>query len=242
MDRILDATHRKLSCTNVSIIIEIRAPLRNKEELGDALFVQEKRAGSDKISIFMKPTVKFVINVISLCLMLPFAASSAFGRIGGVFSFFSQAVSLIPGLPGDYLRVAYHVMTLDECPCHCRISFGTFFAQSSVRLGRGVYIGPYCVIASCTIGQRTQIASHVQIFGGGQQHSRDERGRILGADEAGFVSLPIGEDCWIGAAAIVMAEVGPRTTIGAGAVVPRPIPAGVVAVGNPARVIGQAHP
>ncbi len=158
-----------------------------------------------------------------------------------MFSFFSQTVSLVPGLPGDYVRVAYHRMTLDECPSDCRISFGTFFAQSSVTLGHGVYIGAYCVIARCTIGQHTQIASHVQIFGGGQQHSRDEQGRILGADEAAFVSIQIGEDCWVGASAIVMAEVGPRTTIGAGAVVPRPIPGGVVAVGNPARVIGQAH-
>ena len=189
----------------------------------------------------MKTIFKFVVNGVSLCLMFPFAAISGFGQIGSLFSFFSQTVSLVPGLPGDYLRVAYHVMTLDDCPYHCRISFGTFFAQSSVRLGRGVYIGAYCVIASCTIGQRTQIASHVQIFGGGQQHSRDEEGRILGADEATFVSVLIGEDCWIGASAIVMAEVGPGTTIGAGAVVSRPIPAGVVAVGNPARVVGQAH-
>lgn len=191
--------------------------------------------------MFIRKAIKSVANAISLCLMFPFAACSVFGRIGKVFSFFSQSVSLIPGLPGDYLRVAYHEMTLDECPSDCRISFGTFFAQSSVRLGRGVYIGAYCVIASCVIGQRTQIASHVQIFGGGQQHSRDKKGRILGADEATFVSIQIGEDCWVGASAIVMAEVGPRTTIGAGAVVSRPIPGDVVAVGNPARAIVQEH-
>lgn len=49
--------------------------------------------------------------------------------------------------------------------------------------------------------------------------------------------IDVGPDCWIGASAVVMAPVGERTTIGAGAVVVRPVEAGVVAVGNPARVI-----
>jgi acetyltransferase-like isoleucine patch superfamily enzyme len=39
-----------------------------------------------------------------------------------------------------------------------------------------------------------------------------------------------------------MAPVGAGTTIGAGAVVVNEIPAGVVAVGNPARVIREASP
>jgi maltose O-acetyltransferase len=39
-----------------------------------------------------------------------------------------------------------------------------------------------------------------------------------------------------------MANVGAGTTIGAGAVVTRPIPAHVVAVGNPARVIDRPVP
>jgi acetyltransferase-like isoleucine patch superfamily enzyme len=52
--------------------------------------------------------------------------------------------------------------------------------------------------------------------------------------------IDIGQDCWLGAGAIVMAPVGARTTIGAGAVVVQPVEAGVVAVGNPARVIKTA--
>jgi len=49
--------------------------------------------------------------------------------------------------------------------------------------------------------------------------------------------IDIGQDCWLGAGAIVMASVGAGTTIGAGAVVVQPVEAGVVAVGNPACVI-----
>jgi len=52
--------------------------------------------------------------------------------------------------------------------------------------------------------------------------------------------VAIGADCWIGAAAVIMADIGEGTTIGAGSVVTKPIPAGVVAVGSPARVIRGA--
>lgn len=189
----------------------------------------------------VKRSFKAIANVISLACMLPFAALSGFGRFSPVFQVFAQMAALIPGLPGDYLRVAYYVMTLKKCPLYSRISFGSFFAQSSVSLEKSVYIGAYCVIASCRIGARTQIASHVQIFAGGHQHERDLDGHILGADEGQFQSLTIGEDCWLGAASIVMADVGSGTTIGAGAVVTRPIPANVVAVGNPARVMKGAN-
>jgi acetyltransferase-like isoleucine patch superfamily enzyme len=100
-----------------------------------------------------------------------------------------------------------------------------------------VYIGSYCILGKTVIGGRTQIASGVQILSGRHQHPRDPSGQISGAEHGAFVPVAIGADCWIGAAAIVMADVGAGSTVGAGPVVSRPIPAGSVAVGNPARVI-----
>jgi acetyltransferase-like isoleucine patch superfamily enzyme len=144
----------------------------------------------------------------ALFLTFPWAVLAAFGRFGAGFAFFAQALSLAPGLPGSYLRVAYYAMTLRSC-----------------------------VMGLTNIGDRTQIASGVQIVSGRRQHGRSQDGRIEGAETGMFEVIPIGADCWVGAGAIVMAEIGEGATIGAGSVVTRPIPARSVAVGNPAKVI-----
>ena len=55
----------------------------------------------------------------------------------------------------------------------------------------------------------------------------------------GAAPITIGHNVWLGGAAIVLAGVtiGDDSVVGAGAVVTRDVPAGVVAVGNPARVL-----
>ena len=173
----------------------------------------------------------------ALSLTFPFAAFAGFGRFSVVFAFFGQALSMAPGIPGSYLRVAYYAMTLRSCSLESHIGIGSFFAHSKTSVGHRVYIGPLCVLGQTDIGDRTQIASGVQILSGRRQHGRRQDGRIEGAEQGLFEVIPIGADCWIGAGAIVMAEIGEGTTIGAGSVVTRPIPARSIAVGNPARVI-----
>jgi acetyltransferase-like isoleucine patch superfamily enzyme len=184
----------------------------------------------------MRRLVKPLVRAIFLALALPGAAISGFGRWKAAFRFFAQANSPMPGVIGEHLRAAYYRMTLAECPLDCCISFGTFFAHPEARVGSRVYIGAYCVLGMVAIGERTQIASGVQIISGRRQHARDEHGHISGAEEGEFTMVTIGPDCWVGAAAVVMADVGEGTTIGAGSVVTKAIPPGVVAFGNPARV------
>lgn len=184
-----------------------------------------------------KRFLKSVLNSVALLLALPSAVMCAFGRWEVLFEIFAQSHALIPGLPGDYLRVAFYRLTLTECSLESRVSFGSFFAHPEARVGAGVYIGSYCIFGKTSIGARTQIASAVQVLSGRHQHGRDESGHIRGADRGHFTQVSIGADCWIGAAAIVMADVGAGSTVGAGSVVSRPIPPGSVAVGSPARVI-----
>lgn len=191
--------------------------------------------------LITKRVAKAVAKCISVSIMFPAAALTGFGRSATMFQLFAQAVALLPGKPGDYLRVAYYFMTLRKSTFFMRLSFGSLFAHRYASVGDGVYIGAYCVLGQCSIGERTQIGTHAQILSGRRQHERDNNGRILGSEKSSFSEITIGADCWIGAAAIIMADIGPRTTIGAGAVVTKPIPADSIAVGNPARVIREVQ-
>jgi virginiamycin A acetyltransferase len=188
----------------------------------------------------MKTVVKSCVQAVSLLMVLPVAAVAGFGRFAGAFRFGAQLWSLAPGVPGDYLRIAFYKLTLQKCSLSSRISFGSFFAHPQAMLGERVYIGAFCILGRCSIGDRTQIASHVQILSGKRQHERLPSGQISGSDESMFETIGVGSDCWLGASSIIMASVGSQTTIGGGAVVVRPIGDRVVAVGNPAQVIKHA--
>lgn len=185
----------------------------------------------------LKAFLKGALTAFFLALAFPLALLSVFGRLEQIYLIGAQTCALLPGLPGDYLRIAYYRLTLERCSLDSRIQFGSFFAHPQAVVGRGVYIGSYCVLGRTKIGDRAQIASAVQILSGGKQHPRGPDGRILGAEQGTFETISIGSDCWIGAGSIVMADVGQGTTIGAGSVVPYPISPGCIAVGNPARVI-----
>lgn len=190
----------------------------------------------------MKGAVKRVFIGLACAAAFPLALLAGFGRFRTAFKLGSHSCALAPGIPGDYLRLGYYLLTLRACSAHSRVSFGTIFSTPNVVLEDGVYIGAFCVIGNSVIGARTQIADHVQVLSGARQHPRGPDGTIGSAEHGVFERLTIGQDCWIGAAAVVMAGVGRRSTIGAGAIVTRDIPEGVVAAGNPARILRASVP
>jgi acetyltransferase-like isoleucine patch superfamily enzyme len=181
--------------------------------------------------------LKRSFQLVCLVLALPAALACGFGRLRTPYTFMAHSFALLPALIGDYLRVAFYRMTLRSCSADARIGFGTVFAHPEASVSPFVSIGLYCVMGRVAIGARTQVASLVQIPSGRHQHGRDTDGRILGAELACLKETVVGADCWVGASAIIMASIGDGTTIGAGAVVVDELPAGVLAVGNPARVV-----
>ena len=185
----------------------------------------------------MKSVLKALVRLLAAGITLPLGVIAGFGRIKPLYLLGAHTVALIPGIAGDYLRVAYYCWTLEQCAASSRVEFGSFFAHAQARLGPGVYIGPYVVLGRVDLGAGCQIASGAQILSGRRQHGRGADGSIEGAESGTFTTVRIGANCWIGASAVVMADVGEGTTVGAGAVVVKPLPAGVVAVGNPARIL-----
>lgn len=96
--------------------------------------------------------------------------------------------------------------------------------------------------ASCWTARRSPSVSHVQIAPRVQLLTAthpvdDHEARRNGWESASPIT--IGDNAWLGAGAIVCpgVTVGDNAVIGAGSVVIRDIPANVVAVGNPCRII-----
>lgn len=155
----------------------------------------------------------------------------------GSFLFSTQLLSLIPGIFGSYCRVAFNRMVMTHCHNEVVIGFATLFSQLDTEIHQGVYIGPQCNIGSCVIAKNTLIASGVHIMSGKGQHNINDLDIPIQQQGGHFEKIYIGEDCWIGNASLIMANVGKKCIIGAGSVVTKDIPDYSIAVGNPAKVI-----
>ncbi|WP_129789739.1 sugar O-acetyltransferase [Promicromonospora panici] len=115
-----------------------------------------------------------------------------------------------------------------------------------VDYGENVHIGPRTFanynltaldVAPITIGADCQIGPGVQLLT--PTHPVDPRPRRDKLEAA--LPIVIGDNVWLGGGVIVCpgVTIGDNTVVGAGAVVTRDLPANVVAVGNPARVVRE---
>jgi maltose O-acetyltransferase len=109
----------------------------------------------------------------------------------------------------------------------------------NIYLGEKVYFNFNCVVldvCAVRIGARTLFGPAVQIYAATHPLDVDLRKTQEYGDP-----VTIGSDVWVGGGAIILpgVTIGDRTVIGAGSVVTKDVPAGVVAVGNPCRVLRE---
>jgi len=109
---------------------------------------------------------------------------------------------------------------------------------SNIYIGNNLYMNYGCIVLDCNIveiGDNVKCAPNVQIYTA--YHPTDPQIRLSGKELA--APIKIGNNVWIGGSAIVCpgVSIGDNTTIGAGSVVVKDIPANVIAVGNPCKVI-----
>lgn len=112
----------------------------------------------------------------------------------------------------------------------------------NIMAGTRLYMNFGCVILDCArveLGDRVLIGPNVQIYTA--HHPADPALRSAGRELA--ASVTIGDGVWIGGGAIICpgVRIGDGSTIGAGSVVTRDVPPGVVAAGNPCRVLRAAR-
>ena len=128
-------------------------------------------------------------------------------------------------------------------------------ATGKLDIGRFCYIGDGVVVSvqdSVTIGEATLLAHGVQVFDNNThptsaaQRELQFRRMIGYKDRTGpmvveAAPVSIGRRCWIGMNGIVMkgVSIGDDTIVASGSVVVSDLPAGVIAGGNPARVLRE---
>lgn len=149
----------------------------------------------------------------------------------------TQTLSLIPGLVGQVFRRAFLTQVLDHCHADATVEFGTLFSQAGTCIEENVYIGPRCHIGLAHLERDVLIAAGVHIPSGAQTHGTADLTKPIQDQPHIRQKVRIGAGTWIGSGAVVMADVGCHSVIGAGAVVTKPIPDRVLAAGVPARVI-----
>jgi virginiamycin A acetyltransferase len=149
----------------------------------------------------------------------------------------TQTLAVIPGIVGQYLRRAFLSHAIEYCAPDATIEFGTLFSKAGARIDERAYIGPRCHLGLVHIERDVLLAAGIHIPSGGAIHGTSDVTRPIREQEGTVALVRIGEGSWVGSVAVVMADVGRHSIVGAGSVVTKPIPDFVIAAGVPARVI-----
>lgn len=122
--------------------------------------------------------------------------------------------------------------------CYIEQPFHANWGGRHVHFGKNIYANFNLTMVDDThiyVGDYTQFGPNVTLAAAGHPVCGELR------EEGYQYNMPIyiGRNCWIGAGAIILpgVRIGDNTIIGAGSVVTKDIPANVVAVGNPCRVL-----
>jgi virginiamycin A acetyltransferase len=190
------------------------------------------------IQVVTKRVIKACIFAIAWLLVLPLILvtwlESLVSRGEFFFHLCAQSLAPMPGWPGVQLRAAFYFAALDKSSWETHIGFGSLFTHRGARLAANVSTGSYCVFGHVDIGAGVMMGSRVSIPSGKRQHF-GENGQLVA--EARYDTVTVGAGCWIGEGAILLADVGPKSIVAAGAVVTKAMPGSQLIAGNPAQAI-----
>lgn len=145
--------------------------------------------------------------------------------------------------PSDYeKKTEYMKKVFAECgdDCYIELPFCANWGGHNVHFGNGVYANFNLTVVddgNVYVGDKVMFGPNVTIATANHPIDPTLRSRALQYNR----DVYIGENVWIGANAVIVpgVHIGKNSVIGAGSVVTKDIPEGVVAVGNPCRVLRE---
>lgn len=122
--------------------------------------------------------------------------------------------------------------------CYIETPFHANFGGAHVHFGKNIYANFNLTLVDDThiyVGDNTMFGPNVTLATAGHPVLPELRNKAYQFN----IPIHIGKNCWIGAGSVILpgVTVGDGSVIGAGSVVTKDIPSGVVAVGNPCRVL-----
>lgn len=181
-----------------------------------------------------------ILGVLTWPLTIPLALLSRLSDF--VFLFCSQLLAIIPYVVGTIIRYEFYRFALTRCGKNVMIGFGTVFIYRDIEIGDNVLIGMYNTIHHCDFGSYVLTAEGCRFLSGSRYHNFDRTDVPMALQGGNLKRIMVADDAWVGTNAVVMANLGHGSIIGAGAVVADDVDEFTIVGGVPAKVIRTRKP
>lgn len=126
--------------------------------------------------------------------------------------------------------------------CYIEPPFHANFGGAHVHFGKNIYVNFNLTCVDDThiyVGDYTMLGPNVTLATAGHPILPELREKAYQFN----APIHIGKNCWIGAGAIILPgiTIGDNTVVGAGSIVTKDLPSGVVAVGNPCKILRKIN-
>lgn len=150
-----------------------------------------------------------------------------------------RIVGFVPGMLGHVARRAWYRATLEACGDDLTVGFGTMIGNAHSRIGNRCQIGAMCSVGWVDMGDDVMVATHTVLLDGGRQHGIADTGRPMRSQPGAAERIRIGDDVWIGAGCVVLADVASHSIVTPGSTVTRSFRPYDVLTGVPAEPVGN---
>lgn len=181
----------------------------------------------------MKLIGQWVAGVWALPTLGRFAVMSRLVGEEKAFTGTSESLAQLPGAMGVLVRQVVYRRLCRQVGRDVYFGYGSLLSKRDCVIGDRVYIGRYCTLGQVQLDDEVKLADGVQVLSGRHQHAGEDR------DDVKYQRVRIGLRSWVGANGVVMADVGKDVTVGAGAVVTKPVDDGLTVVGVPAKAVSS---